>query len=88
MNNVLFIYGPPGCGKTTNKDRFLNHYKNYGYTAIYEEAHYFDDTTKQLNNAIVLCTEKPGLAVVEMLRGKIRSFKEAMDDSQQPVSEA
>lgn len=85
MTKVLFIYGPRGCGKTANKDRFLNHYKNFGYTAIYEEAHFFDNTTKQLSKSIVLCTEEPDDQTLKAYGATKRSFDDAMHDSQPPV---
>lgn len=87
ISNILFIYGPAGCGKTTNKERFLKHYTQY--SAIYEHSEFADNQTRQRNNCIVLTTEDnlPSEVTRELLGWKIKPFQEAMDDSQPAVQE-
>lgn len=52
---ITYIYGPQGCGKTNNKERFAKHYN----CVVYEEAEFFDGKTRQLNDVVILGNDNP-----------------------------
>lgn len=76
--SIIYIYGPQGCGKTTNKQRFQRHFM----MPVYEEDVFFDDTTKQLRGVVVLGGEKPIEGPPKTAYNVINmSFDEAMEAS-------
>ena len=77
--SILFIYGPRGCGKTTNGERFRKH---YGKELVYEEAQFDDNTTKQLNRCIVLCNDRPDEVILNVFNAEAISFADAMKASE------
>jgi len=75
---ILYIYGPQGCGKTSNAKRFQRHYM----MPVYEEAKFFDDTTKQLSRVIILGGEKPIEDETKQILSITNiSFEQAMKES-------
>lgn len=70
---AVLVYGPQGCGKTTNAERLRRH---FGCTSVQDDGLYLDGPQhKIVDGALHLTSKQP---VTEIPDVRVLSFAEAM----------